>query len=738
PADPRHDGGRGACHKGGAKQLKEPGATCPAGTSEVSFLTMPRACEGPLASRYEVDAWTNPGVFVSGSAPAPPMTGCGKLAFGPTITAQPTTRAAQSPTGLDFSLDVEDEGLTNPHEGATAASDIRKAVVTLPEGMTANPSSAEGLETCSEGDLARETLQAAPGEGCPDASKLGTVEVESPLIDESLKGSLYLAKPYENEFGSLIALYLVIENRDLGIIVKQGLKVEPDPKTGQLITTTEEIPQLPFSHFRLHFREGARSPLVSPPACGEYSVQATLYPWSGTAPVTTNSAFQIISGNDESPCPPGGTPPFKPGFEAGSINNNAGSFSPFDMRLTRRDGDQDLTKFSAKLPPGMVAKLAGTTMCPESAIAQARSRTGIHGGTEELASPSCPSTSQIGRVLAGAGVGSVLTYVPGKIYLAGLYKGAPLSVVAIVPAVAGPFDVGTVVTQEALRIDPRSAEVEADGSSSDPIPHILAGIPLKVRDIRVYVDKPSFTLNPTNCTPSAVAATLWGGGADVFSVADDSPLSLSSRFQAANCANLGFKPRLSLALKGGTKRGGHPALTGTYTPRPGDANLKGLVLRLPRSAFLDQAHIRTICTRVQFAAKSCPAGAVYGHVTAYTPILEEPLEGPVYLRSSNHNLPDFVADLHGLVDVEAVARIDSVKGGIRASFEDVPDAPLTKVVVQMQGAKKGLIVNSTDLCAAKHRANAQFSGQNGKSYAAKPVVGASCGGGRKHKRQHRS
>ncbi|HEY8808938.1 MAG TPA: hypothetical protein VIM28_02850, partial [Solirubrobacterales bacterium] len=315
------------------------------------------------------------------------------------------------------------------------------------------------------------------------------------------------------------------------------------------------------------------------------------------------------------------------------------------------------------------------------------------------------------------------------------YKGAPLSVVAIVPAVAGPFDVGTVVTQEALRIDPRTAEVEADGSSSDPIPHILAGIPLKVRDIRVYVDKPNFTLNPTNCTRSAVAATLWGGGADVFSVADDSPLSLSSRFQAADCASLGFKPRLSLALKGGTKRGGHPALTGTYTPRAGDANLKSLVLRLPRSAFLDQAHIRTICTRVQFAAKACPAGAVYGHVTAYTPILDQPLEGPVYLRSSNHNLPDFVADLHGLVDVEAVARIDSKGGGIRATFEDVPDAPLTKVVVQMQGAKKGLIINSRNLCGHKSKADAAFSGQNGKSFDAKPVMKAECGGKHKHKRR---
>jgi hypothetical protein len=275
--------------------------------------------------------------------------------------------------------------------------------------------------------------------------------------------------------------------------------------------------------------------------------------------------------------------------------------------------------------------------------------------------------------------------------------------------------------------------VEVDGSASDPIPHILAGIPLKVRDIRVYVDRPAFTLNPTSCDPFSTAATLWGGGQNVFSSLDDIPFGASDRFQAADCAALPFKPSLSLTLEGGTRRGAHPALTGAYQPRKGDANLKSLVLRLPHSAFLEQGHIRTICTRVQYAANGgngggCPPGSVYGHATAYTPILQEPLTGPVYLRSSDHNLPDFVAALHGLVDVEAVARIDSVHGGIRASFTNLPDAPLSKVVVHMQGAKKGLIVNSTDLCSSTHRASAAFEGQNGKSEQAKPVVkAAGCG-----------
>jgi hypothetical protein len=243
------------------------------------------------------------------------------------------------------------------------------------------------------------------------------------------------------------------------------------------------------------------------------------------------------------------------------------------------------------------------------------------------------------------------------------------------------------------------------------------------------MDRPNFTLTPTNCSPFVTTASIWGGGANVFSVADDSPVGRQAPFQVDNCARLGFGPRLKLKLKGGTKRGAHPALTATYRPRPGDANVASIRTRLPRSAFLEQAHIRTICTRVQFAADSCPKGSVYGHVTATTPLLEEPLKGSVYLRSSDNDLPDMVLDLHGLVDVEVAARIDSVRGGIRATFPKAPDAPLTKVVLRMQGAKKGLIVNSTNLCASTSRARVVLGAQNGKRKSLRPVVeAAGCGG----------
>jgi hypothetical protein len=296
--------------------------------------------------------------------------------------------------------------------------------------------------------------------------------------------------------------------------------------------------------------------------------------------------------------------------------------------------------------------------------------------------------------------------------------------------VAGPFDAGTVVVRLALTLNPESAEVEVDGAASDPIPHILKGIPLKVRDIRVYVDRPDFIINPTSCDPSEAKATLFGSFLDVFDPADDLPVGLGSRYQAANCLNLPFKPKLSLKLNGGTRRGDHPALKAVLNAREGDANIGGAVVTLPKSAFLDQAHIRTICTRVQFAAKACPPGAQYGYAKAITPLLDEPVEGPVYLRSSNHKLPDLVAALHGLVDVNVVGRIDSYRGGIRSSFETVPDAPVTKFVLTMRGGKKGLVVNSRDLCVRPSRADARFTGQNGVAHNFRPGVRASCGGKR--------
>ncbi len=744
PADEKHGNLRGPCLSSSDQTTGANGLPrfCPtrSGSARVSFLRMPTRCAGSNRTPISLDTYQHPTVRHEASFEFPSFIGCAQVPFDPSIEARPTSQGTEEPTGLSVKVQMPQQGLLNPD--GIAESDLSKARVSLPTGVTINPSQAEGLGVCTLAQYESTELSAfpTPGKGCPDDSKIGTVEVTSPLLKEKIPGDVYIAQQddpststpgAENPFDSLLAIYVVMEEPERGLLIKLPGEVETDERSGRIVTTFDDLPQLPFSSFDFKFREGARAPLVTPPTCGSYDTVAEFWPHSNPngQPTVTKSSFNMGQGIGGGPCPPQGVPGFDPGFSAGTINNNAAAYSPTLMRITRKDGEQDLTKFSATLPPGLLAKLGGVGRCPDQAIAVAKTKT----GKEELASPSCPAASKIGRTQAGAGVGSVLTYVPGSLYLAGPYNGAPLSVVAITPAVAGPFDVGAVVVREALDLNSKTAEVNVDGESSDPIPHILKGIPLKLRDLRVYVDRESFTLNPTNCDPSAVGATLFGSNADVFNPADDVPVNRESRFQAANCASLGFKPKLSLKLRGGTARGAHPALTATYKPRKGDANVKGLVVRLPRSAFLDQAHIRTICTRVQFAQKSCPKGAKYGFIKAWTPLLDEPLEGPVWLRSSNHKLPDLVFDLKGLVDVEVSTRIDSVKGGIRARVEDAPDAPISKVLLKMQGAKKGLVINSRDLCGSTNRANVEFEGQNGKTARANPQLKPECRKGRKGK-----
>ncbi len=392
-----------------------------------------------------------------------PMTDCNQVPFSPTISAEASTEDAASPTGLDFNVNFHDEGLISAK--GLAQSQLNKTVVTLPEGFTIDPSAGVGLGGCTPADFARESIDSIAGAGCPNESKLGTVEVESPLLAQKIKGSLYIAQPYENPFpepeaghpgGTLVALYIVAKNPETGILIKVAGKVVPNPVTGQLTTIFENVPQLPFNHFNFHFREGAQAPLISPPACGTYTTQAQLTPWS--APMTAvseSSSFTITKGVGGGACPAGGIPPFKPGIISGVVNNNAGSFSPFYLHLTRTDGEQEISGFSTNLPSGLTGNLSGIPFCPEVDIEAARHKT----GAQEEAAPSCPAASQIGHTLVGTGVGSVLAYVPGKIYLAGKFHGAPLSIVSVTSAVVGPFDLGTVVLRFGLDIDPISARV---------------------------------------------------------------------------------------------------------------------------------------------------------------------------------------------------------------------------------------------------------------------------------------
>jgi hypothetical protein len=696
-----------------------------------AYLTLPSACEGPLSFSAVADSWQQPSLTVRRSFAGQSLQGCSALGFGTVASGQVSNPRTTSPSGFEFNLDVDSSGLLEP--GGLVPSQVKRAVVRLPDGMTINPSVGAGLGVCTPAAYAAESASSPPGAGCPNESKIGDFTVQSPLFAERLDGALFLAAPYDNPFGTLLGVYLVAKSSERGILVKVAGRLDADPTSGRLTASFDNLPQLPYTNLRVHFREGQRSPLATPGACGAYSTEIDLSPWGAPGTLRhTSSPFAVGGGIGGGPCP-SGLAPFAPQAQAGALNSNAGSYTPFYLHLTRTDAEQEITSYSATLPPGLTGKLAGIPYCSDAAIEAAKQR----GGFEEAARPSCPAASQIGHTVAGYGLGPVLSFAPGGLYLAGPFHGAPFSIVAIDSATVGPFDLGVVVIRSAIKVDPQSARVSIDSAGSDRIPHIIDGIPIHLRDVRIYISRPNFTLNPTSCEPFAVNSTLIGSGQRFSDPADDVPATATAPFQAFNCGSLGFAPKLSLKLKGGTKRGDYPSLRAEVRPRAGDANLAGASVALPPSEFLAQNHLETICTRLQFAREACPAGSVYGHARAFTPLLGQPLEGNVYLRASDNPLPDLVAALRGGgagIAIDVVGAIDSFHGGLRGSFDVLPDASVTKFVMTLRGGKHGLLANAEDVCAAPQIAIARFLGQNNLGKRLRPRIGVHCP--KRHHRKH--
>jgi hypothetical protein len=695
-------------------------------------------------ARIRLDSYNQPGEFTSAqeSGNSLDVTGCEdqRFRFKPQIALQPTDVHAGAPTGLDVHLEVpqrndevEEAGQLYAENGSTkgiSTPPLKKAVVTFPEGMTLNPSAAQGLGTCTSAEIGLGTDDPV---SCPDNSQYGRLILHSPALpqNKTVEGFIYVAKQNDNPFHNFLSLYLVIQDSDLGLLVKVPGRIDLDPKTGQIVTTFDDLPQLPVSDMQMTFKGGVRAGLVEPSTCGQKTIEAEFFTWQDpdTARVV-NSSYDIAQKPDGSPCVTSlGERPFGPNFAGGTTSNTAGSYSPFVFRLTRSDDDQEFSRVGVTLPEGLAAKFAGVEMCPDAGIAKAEERREPGEGALEQAQPSCPESSRIGTTEVGTGVGVPLTWVPGNVYLAGPYRGAPLSIVAISPAVVGPFDLGVVAIRTALTIDPETAQGTA---LSDPFPQVLQGIPVRIRDIRLNLDRPDFTLNPTSCAEKRMDAHVTGTGNDIQAVADDTAADLSTRFQAAECAGLGFKPKLTFRLFGGTHRGAFPKLKATVTyPRKGAyANIAAAQVTLPRSEFIENAHFNSICTRVQFAARECPAGSVYGHAVAKTPLFEAPLEGPVYLRSSSHPLPDVVAVLRGPtsqpVEVDLDGQVDSVRGGVRNTFKVVPDAPVERFSLTLLGGKKGLFVNSRNLCAKTYRATAKFTAQNARRLTLHPALKIAC------------
>jgi len=711
PADPAHDPER-ACP--GLAAPWQGGPPCGNGEQLRAFLRNPTACAGTgagLAVGVQVDSWAHPGAWVTGSFtshlppgyPYPPeawgppqgVTGCDAVPFDPGLTVSPDSNVAGAPSGYGFTVTLPQD--SDP--SVVGEGDLRRAVVRLPAGVRVNPSAADGLLGCS---LAQVALSSAADVTCPDGSRVGSVTVVTPLLGVPLTGSVYLAAPGAgaNPFDSLLAVYLVA--RGPGLIVKLAGRVDADPLSGQLTATFDDVPQLPFSSVAIAFDGGPRAVLVNPPLCGAYAVDAELTSWSG-AVREVSGPFGISAG-----CVPvGGVRPFAPGFVAGVESNGAGRSSPFHLQVTRGDGDEELGALTVRLPQGLLGRVADVALCsPVDALAR-----------------TCPAGSLIGHVVAGAGAGPLPFYLSGgRVYLTGPYRGAPFGLSVVVPAVAGPFDLGTVVVRAVVFVNRHTAALRV---VTDPLPRVLQGIPLQLRDLRVAIDRPGFMLNPTSCAPKHSRAVLESVSGRVVGV--------SSPFAVAECRDLSFAPRLRLYVgaRGHTHVGDSVPLTAVLTQRPGEAGIRSVSVTLPIGLSARLPVVNAACTPAQFDAGQCEQARV-GSAVAVTPLLRDPLRGGAYLvKHPGRPLPDLIVALRGSVSVDLVGRV-AIPGGthLEATFAAVPDVPLRRFVLRLGMGARGVVGLGRPLCATRRPgpATVALRAQRGGLMTAQlPLVVRGCG-----------
>jgi hypothetical protein len=693
-----------------------------------TYLTMPSQCteeEGQTTTLHVESHDEPPKSDTQDFETDVGTTGCQLVPFDPDVVATASgSTDSPEPSTVDVQMPFIEGGAN------IANSHLLKADVTLPEGTSLNPSVANGLEVCTDAQFGKGTDNPI---ACPAASRIGDIEVDSESLDQPLEGDLYVGEPTSQDpsSGNQFRIFLHAFNTRYGVNVRLIGNVFPNLQTGQLTAVIDNNPQAPFTSFRVKIDGGPRGALTSPYTCGPHTTTAVFTPWSGTADVTKTSDFNLTSAPGGGPCPNTlGERPFDPGYIAGTTNAKAGAYSPFELHLVRPDGAQEFREVDVTLPPGMAAKLAGVEYCPDAAIAAASTKS----GKLEQASPSCPADSLIGEVTIKAGSGANPYSAPGKVYFAGPYQDAPVSLVFITPAVAGPFDLGTVAVRTELNVDPETGVVTAD---SDTIPHIVGGVKLDIRAIDVNLNRNSYTINPTSCEPFGVNALIKGGGNNPAEPAAWSQVNKSHPFTATDCNALGFKPKFFAKILGGkkqAKRRAHPKFRAILQGRSGDANVKRAAFTLPRTTILDQANIKTICTRVQLAANSCPKNSIYGNAEATSPLIAGKLKGPVYLTSSNNQLPDLLANLNGQVNVRLRGVISAKKGRLKTVFRTVPDLPVKKFTLIMKGGKRGLLINTTSLCGKKQFGQLNLKAQNNKQRKSKKLkINTPCGKKKKGK-----
>ncbi|HTA96460.1 MAG TPA: hypothetical protein VK730_02325 [Solirubrobacteraceae bacterium] len=718
PGDQKHDGSRGwSCVAGGAWRGTGLPPCAPGGdrTQSSPFMTLPTSCTGDLQTSVQADSWAAPDV----PAPAPlnqePMeslTGCNRLPFSASISVSPDVQSGSTPTGLKVDVHVPQEASLNP--AGVSGSDVKDITVTLPKGMTLNPAGADGLQACGESQIGFMGINAGgtdeftatlpeplePGLNlgslgfCPNASKVGTAKFKLPVLAHPLEGSIYLASQNENPFGSLIAMYIVAEDPVSGVLVKLPGEVSLNPVTGQISTTFKNTPQAPFEDAELHFFGGERAPLATPANCGTYTTNASFTPWSGNAPVSSQSSFEIKTGPNGGPCPNG--LPFAPTLAAGSTSNQASSFSPLTTTITREDGQQNIQQVTLHMPRGLSGVLAGVALCPE---AQANAGT-------------CGHDSLIGHTIVSVGLGGdPYSVTGGEVFLTEKYEGAPFGLSIVNPAVAGPFNLGKVIVRAKIEIDPHTAQVTI---TTGEIPHILDGIPLQIKHVNVSIDRPGFTFNPTSCEPMHITGTV--GSVEGASAAVSTP------FQVTNCAALAFKPQFAVSTQAKTSRVDGASLSVKLSYPAGsfgkDANIAKVKVDLPKQLPSRLSTLQKACPDYTFDANpaACSAASRVGTATATTPILATTLSGPAYFVSyAGLKFPELIVVLSGdgvTVDLHGETFIS--KAGITSStFREVPDVPIGTFELTLPEGPDSALAAPGGLCKGSLAMPTAFTAQNG-------------------------
>jgi hypothetical protein len=709
----------------------------PENPSLIPFLTLPSACSGPsaLQTTGNADTWLEPGVFPKEEAsytPAQGLNGCNRMRFEPSIAIAPDGTAASTPTGLSVVVHQSQDGALSPT--GIAAADVKDITVTLPEGVSVNPSGADGLQACSNAQIGFKGVDSQTGTpeftpgipSCPDSSKVATVRIESPLLPNALEGAVYLAAPQnflggalENPFGALVAAYIVARDPVSGVLVKLPGKVTLEAATGRL-SATFQSPELPFEDAELSFFGSARASLSTPPACGTYETKSSISPWSGTPPVSPSSRFEITSGPHGEPC--SAPRPFAPEFNAETTNIQAGGFTPFTLTMTRPDADQTLSRIEMNMPPGLLGTLSNVKLCPEPQASRGE----------------CGQESLIGSTIVSAGLGGdPYTVEGGKVYMTTGYKGAPFGLSIVNPATAGPFvleEGRPVIVRASVFVDPHTAALRV---VSDPLPTILDGIPLQIQHVHVTINRPGgFTFNPTNCSKLQVTGTLTSS--------EGATAAVSTPFQVTNCATLAFKPKLTASTSGKTSKtnGASLSVKLTYPAGPTNVNLAKVKVDLPIQLPSRLSTLQKACTAAQFDTNpaGCPAASIVGHAKATTPIIPVPLEGPAYFVShGGEAFPSLIVVLQGYGITIDLTGITAIKKGITSStFATIPDAPVGTFEMTLPQGKYSALAAFGNLCKAKLSMPTYYLAQNGAEiHTTTPIKTTNCPKAPQHRPKRR-